>query len=441
MSEQLPEMTRGIYNYPQNPVLWRLRAIVLFRLGFADLAAGDAYKAIQLLSKSNDENLSGIPLDIEAASAEAPDLKMINYTWLVISLIDTGDNNAAQAMLQKARAMYPSHPDLKKIEQKVLIELEQNEKSRQDRLATMDPKYFSAASGFGSVRHLAYPFIPKAFLSRSEALIQITNKEIEIEAKAVFSGCSLRSSTVQDPTDSASSGAPSALGIFATRDIREGFPFIIDTPVLAATENYGRSCNATEICDNCYGKIPTNGPQKRSASCCTVVYCSQKCKDLAWKHYHQVLCKQDFNWVWDDSKTGRSIYDLDGPMWLRILAVCVQSKTHPLEHPLIASLTPLYDERVGRRWSLSNNIVMPNKILQQLGIDTYVDSRYDTWVLQTIWARNITNVHWGHSVSGVTSLRRCLGTELAAMRSEMSFAQTVSRHQPLKQIVGLLFSC
>ena len=88
-------------------------------------------------------------------------------------------------------------------------------------------------------------------------------------------------------------------------------------------------------------------------------------------------------------------------MWLRILAVCVQSKTHPLEHPLIARLTPLYDEYVYRRWSLSNNIVMPIKILQQLGVDTYADLRYDTWILQTLWARNITNVQIGKSVSGV----------------------------------------
>lgn len=302
-------------------------------------------------------------------------------------------------------------------------------------MATCDPKYFSTDSGFGSVLHLAYPFIPKAFLSRSEELIQITNKEIEIEAKAVFSGCSLRSSKVQDPTDSTSSGAPTALGIFATCDITEGSSFLIDTTVLAATGNYGRPYNATEICDDCYGTIPTDSSQKVSASCCTVIYCSHKCKDLSWKHYHQVLCKQDFDWVWDDSKTGHSMYDLDGPMWLRILAVCVQSKTHPFEHPLIARLTPLYDELIARRWSLSTHIVMQNKILQQLGIDTYANSRYDTWVLQSIWARCITNAEEFHSVSETyfLTVRQCSGTELAVVRSEMNFTQPFLRYRPLKR--------
>ena len=279
----------------------------LSKLGFADIATGDAYKAIQLLdaklsrllggSTSNYEDLSGLTLDIEAASAEAIDHQKISYIWFVSVLVDTGDKTTAQKMIQKARARYPSYSELETMEKSLAIALEEQEKARQLKIAKFDPKYFSSDPKFGSVRHLAYPFTPKAFLSRSEELIQATSREIEVEAQAIFSGCSLRSSAVQDPTDLTSSGAPTALGVFATCDIAKGFPFLIDTTVLAATENYGRSCNATRICDNCYGAIPSNSPQKRSAACCSVIYCSQRCKDLAWKNYHQVLCKQDFDWV------------------------------------------------------------------------------------------------------------------------------------------------
>ena len=307
MSHELPEITRRIYNDPQNPNLLMHRAMRLSNLGFADIAAGDAYKAIQLLdailrrllggSKSHYEDLSGIPLDIEAASAEAIDQQKISYIWFVSILVDTGAKIIAQKMIQQARARYPSYSELETMEKSLAIALEEEEKARQLKKATFDPKYFCSDSNFGSVRHLAYPFIPKAFLSRSEELIQTTIREIEVESQAVFSGCSLRSSTVQDPTVSTSSGAPTALGVFATCDIAKGFPFLIDTTVLAATENYGRSCSAAGICDNCYGTIPTSSQQKRSATCCAVIYCSQKCKDLAWKNYHQVLCKKDFDWV------------------------------------------------------------------------------------------------------------------------------------------------
>lgn len=80
-------------------------------------------------------------------------------------------------------------------------------------------------------------------------------------------------------------------------------------------------------------------------------------------------------------------------MWLRILAICVQSGLHPLEHPSIAALTPNYesDDSIFRRWSLASNVDLPQKILTTLGVDIFKDLRYDTWVLQTIWTRMINN--------------------------------------------------
>lgn len=408
MSEELPEITRSIYGNPKNPGFLVHRAMNFSKLGFADLAAGDAYKAIQFLdarlrlflgdSKSNYEDLSG---DLRAATAGGTNLQKSSYLWLGSILKDTNDLITAQTMIQEARVRYPSDPDLENEEKSIATRLEVRKMAQQLQTATINTNLFSFDSTFGTVFHVAYPFIPKNFLGRNEELIQKTKKEIEKEAMALFSGCSLRPSTVQDPTDLTSSGTPTALGIFATCDIPGGAPFLIDTPVLAATENYRPTCDALEICDNCCGTIPTNSTQKRSADCCKVLYCTQKCKNLAWKNYHQVLCKQDFSWVWEDSKTSISRYDLDGPMWLRILAVCVQSQTHPLEHPLIARLTPLYDEHAPRRWSLSNNIIMPIKILQQLGIDTYADSRFDTWVLQCVWLRIVTNAQGSSNVSKV----------------------------------------
>lgn len=73
---------------------------------------------------------------------------------------------------------------------------------------------------------------PETFLSRSEELIQATRKEIETEAETSFSSCSLRSSTVNNSTDAASSDNPTALGILAIRDIAVGQPFLIDIIVL-----------------------------------------------------------------------------------------------------------------------------------------------------------------------------------------------------------------
>ena len=403
MTQKLPGITQGMYNNPQNPMFLKSRAVAFLELGFAELAAGDAYKIIEFLdeklradfqkSYSSYEDLSGIPFEeARAAVAAFADMQKTSYKLLFYGLQDINEGTTAKAMVQEARTRYPSDRDFEMMKEQNGWVLEEGVIAKHLRKTDNDPRPFKNTSNrdHGTVFHLAYPFIPQAFLSRSEELIQATKKEIEGKAKAFFSSCSPSSSPVQAPTESTSNGAPPALGIFASRDLAEDEPFLVDTTVLAATENYDRTRNTTEICDNCCGNVPTNSNQKRSARCCAVLYCSAKCEDLARKNYHEVLCKQDFSWV-RDSKTGHSHYDLDGPIWLRILAVCVRNKAHPLELPLIARLTPLYDEYTPRRWTLSNRIMMPLRILQQLGIDIYADSRFDIWVLQTLWARMLTN--------------------------------------------------
>lgn len=123
MSGELPEITRSIYSNPKNPTYLMHRAMNLSKLELADLAAGDAYKAIQLLdailrwflgdSKSNYEDLSGTLRD---ATAKATDLQKSSYLWFGSILKDTFDMKTAQKIIQAARIRYPSHPDLEDME-------------------------------------------------------------------------------------------------------------------------------------------------------------------------------------------------------------------------------------------------------------------------------------------------------------------------------------
>ena len=79
-----------------------------------------------------------------------------------------------------------------------------------------------------------------------------------------------------------------------------------------------------------------------------------------------------------------------------ILAACVQNNWHPLDRPSIARLTPLHD-KTSRLWTLSNNIITPIGILQQLGVE---DFHYDAWGLQIIWTRVINNQEEHHTPDG-----------------------------------------
>jgi len=182
-----------------------------------------------------------------------------------------------------------------------------------------------------------------------------------------------------------SSQSSNVLGVFATRAIKFSEAIIQDTPIFAAS-NISNSApwtqkstklKITNICENCYGRIPPLSRPTHS-TCCSTVYCHLNCQEIALASYHKVLCGQKFDWLYQEGAKKPGHLGLNGPMWLRILAACIQSDCHPLDHPSIANLSPLYDD-YSRLWSLSNNIVTPIKILRQLGIDVYSDMRYDTW--------------------------------------------------------------
>lgn len=245
---------------------------------------------------------------------------------------------------------------------------------------------------YGGVQHLAYPFVPAKYLSRPKDLIEST--------KALFRAAS--SSCVLSRSQMSSSASSNVYGVFVTRNIGVAKRLVEDTTILAAsivsapTPSIFASMfaalkpKALRICEDCYGTIPPQS-QPTTSKCCGATYCSSHCHSTALASYHKVLCGQNFDWLSQEAVEKDEAFVLNGPKWLRILAVCVQSDCHPLEHPSIARLTPLYNERMTRPWSLSNNVITPIKILQQLGIDAVKDLRFDTWVLQIVWARIINN--------------------------------------------------
>jgi hypothetical protein len=196
-------------------------------------------------------------------------------------------------------------------------------------------------------------------------------------------------------------------GLFATSNIEQGKVIFIDETSWGATTipainkiNLPGLRYAAFRCEMCCGMTMIWHKVIHQAECCTAFYCGDYCLEEAKATYREVICGKDFTWLTTSPQakaTPVHTYDLDGIMWLRILAICVQSGVHPLDHPLVAALTPNYEspDEVGRRWSLETHIDVPQRILTALGIDIFTDVRYDTWVLQTIWARMINNVRGG----------------------------------------------
>lgn len=278
----------------------------------------------------------------------------------------------------------------------------------------------------GIVQFRRYPFMAPEHVHRNAQLISSANAQLlKMGAPCVIreSNFGISSSPPVPPSKGlggwksvkaflgfSSESQSDTFGVFALSDIRKGDIIFKDHTTWGASNfpavfpfktDGGQTIPMTR-CDNCCGVTTPWNKGTYQPTCCKTTYCSNDCLETAKKTYHQVICGKDFSWLFDTPKPGTKpgreakpdLSDLDGQLWLRILATCVQSGLHPLEHPSIASLTPNYEMANGdggRRWALASHVDVPQRILTSLGVDIFKDLRYDTWVLQTIWARLINN--------------------------------------------------
>lgn len=416
--------TKYILDTPYNPEYWFRRADRLLRLGYPELAAGDAKKACLLLEPALEYEENDLGMKVRVAFDKflrfeeedkgkermepgqwvfhveqcLTDLLRNTYRVLLKAVEFTLNPWEALHICQEAKIRFP---DDEFFPQEFRVYKAQFEKARQSiRMEGHDGAESNRQLVQGRVFLRQYPFVPPEYLRRSETLV----RSLEREFIAASSNC--KPARIPDTKDlDVFSGPSDVLGVFASSDIAVGDCLFIDTTVIGATNTLLTPDEV--ICGTCCGTILPDRNETMSAECCSAVYCSKQCQTRASVSYHKVLCGKDFCWLFEAAKTANHVNHpgLDGLVWLCVLSLCVQSNCHPLEHPLLARLTPQYHSKTVDRWSYEWNVDMPIRILRQLGIDIWADHRFDTWVLQTVWARLINNrnvqTHNGRPVYGV----------------------------------------
>lgn len=234
---------------------------------------------------------------------------------------------------------------------------------------------FILQSGVITVR--CWPWLSPSQLMRNKDLVTGVNNEFR-EASGV---AEVRISTIRTPSNGGETVRGSdVLGIFATQDISRGQTVLVSHTVITAT-----SVVSPKICHNCCRDMASLGI---SCTTCSVNYCSLRCRTAAQNAYHKVTCGKDFSWVYE---ADRNDIGQQATLFLRVLAICVQSGMHPLDHPLIARLTANYEGDHSEHFTFAADIQTPIRILQDLDVDPFADSRFDTWVLRTVWARLVIN--------------------------------------------------
>ena len=425
--EFIAAKTKQILIIPYNPEYWFRRADALLALGYPELAAGDARKACLLVECALDNIESEIGKRVTSAfgtflrleeydegkERKEPhqwtsrvqecmtELLRNTYRVLIKAVEFTLDPWEALHICQQAKIRCPEDSFFPHEFRVYKKQFEEGRRSilSQGHGAAEANRYLIQ----GIIYLRQYPFVSLAHLRRSQTLITSVQSELDI----VSSKCKLARSPDLEDSDGISS-ASAVLGIFASSDIAAEERLFVDTTMIGGTNTLLTPKEL--ICESCSGTIPPESKKKVSAACCSTLYCSKQCQTKASASYHRVLCRKDFSWLFEAAKTANhcNLPGLDGLVWLRVLSMCVQSDCHPLEHPLLARLTPQYSSDTVNRWSYEWNVDVPIRILQLLGIDVWADHRFDTWVLQTVWARLMNNrnvrMHHGRPVCGVHPL-------------------------------------
>ncbi|KAK2628909.1 hypothetical protein QTJ16_002012 [Diplocarpon rosae] len=427
--------TKRIQETPYLHFIWWERGAFLSQLGFPELAASDAYKAILLCNAGLDLcsplgsivrfttamyavfNTDGLTMQTseqlfrQVVGENLLTIRKSSYEMLINSMMDLFAYTDVIKTCIEARNLYPTGGE--SFDERNLIAKKQfhsNAKAHADSgFSIKDQKQNLVA---GSCRVRSYPWLPARQRVRDKGLISIANNDLRVSSNSLEIQPSTIGGSVQGLAQ------PNCFGIFTTRRILKGKPF------LKQTHPFAISLEQPELqCGNCFHFL-ADCSSVLDLKCCSIYrYCSTKCVTAALDNYHRAICGKDFSEIinrahnsyggksegtkypggetemghftgWADKATDFKTMDPHfryveqvPVILIRYLAMAIQYGGDPLDHPHIAPLVA-NDTATGiMSWSFNGMILGPIKALEIMGIDIFADQRFDTWVLLTMWCR------------------------------------------------------
>lgn len=417
---ELSRLTKEIADLPYDPEPWLHRGQCLRLLGYPELALGDVYKA-RLLTEAALANTRALSTTTTGDNAlltfgmkiwwlhttdpawekwksmiTTPELlrsrvtDILNklelqvWTELMEGLIALNACHDYVQLSREAVAKFPSD----EIFPSELINAESWFKQRQEILQTqynegeISANLMHSTLYNGGVFPVAYPWMTEDLITRENTCFE----QMQNEFKRESTNCTVSRSAIRNVHDDEESLSQNdVFGVVATRNIALAETVLIDRTVAGVICSIGRCATC---CSNLSGSIAN--------SCCTVEYCSNACAKTALETFHPPLCRKDFTYLFDAAESAELSSDisLDSLLLLRVLALAIhEGAAHPLNTSLLARLTPAYQIDNLIIFNFPDHIVTPIRILQELGIDVFTNSAYDTWVIHTMRCRLQNNKH------------------------------------------------
>ncbi|EGR52293.1 uncharacterized protein TRIREDRAFT_73904 [Trichoderma reesei QM6a] len=432
--ERRQVLTDGLKSLPYDLVLYLERAVVYADLGYPDLAAGDAYRALLLadevlndgfefhdqakecLGRYNGELLpdtvvygqlaeeypdlaNGTPGDPDVTSDQLARLASTRaYQILSLNLLLCGCLRSALQFCERGLAAAPHNDTL--LHTKGHIDTAARQKLGR---ATYE---IDDLPDFGLVRREVYPwndhepdrFSPESLQALNDGLKEMAPKcAVQVATLPVL----LEGDSDTDSLDSIPTCKQ--LGVFAQEDIEPGEVVLREYTLLTANNRHKDS-----VCDACSSELAPLGSSENQSiqceECFDTVFCSQECYDQAQSRYHPAVCDKDVDSIAKDPSAFEADETLHLLLLARVLAMAVNEDVHPLDVREVkfiwGDFIPTEANEIDvspnagppPEWTLpfsfKYNIETPLHILEKMDIDIYANlMEYDLWVLNTLYAK------------------------------------------------------
>ncbi|OAR01171.1 hypothetical protein LLEC1_07542 [Akanthomyces lecanii] len=428
------QLTEGLASLPYDLVLYIERAVVYADLGYPDLAAGDAYRALLLTDEVltegfefHEQALAALRLRLpsplpdvlshgklaeewlphrdvatpgndEAVHALARLCAIRAYQIISLSLLLCGCLKSAFTFCERGLAASPNNQELQ--DTKSNIETMARRRLRRDKFDVGD------LPDAGLVRREVYPWNDHEPDRFAKASLESLNAGLKKAAPK----CAVQVATLPVLLENASSSTDSLdiiptcqqLGVFAQEDIEPGEVVLREYTLLTANNRLKDS-----VCDACSSDLPPIGSEQEPVQCdeCyDTVFCTQHCHDEAQERYHPAVCDKDVDAIAKDAdkyEAGDTLYLL---LLARVLALAAHQEINPLDVPEVkfiwgdfvpsrtndidVSLTAGPPPEWTLPFSFKYNIETPLHVLEKMDVDIYATlSDYDLWILNTLYAK------------------------------------------------------
>lgn len=317
------------------------------------------------------------------------------YRILAISLLLCGCLKSAYEFCTRGLAITP--------EDEELLQAKEYIKQIAKRRLKVEEVDLNNLPDQGLVRREIYPWNDHEPDRYSQETLEFLNKELSIAAPKLEVKVVELPNLIDAVRDADGEWTRSKqLGLFAKEDIEPGEEILDELSLLAANNLLKES-----LCDACSTDLPPLTIDSKVVSCedCDdIMFCNDDCLMRAQESYHPAICDTDIDTIAKDPDPKEKPFALYLLLLGRTFAMAATQEVHPLELkevkyiwgdflPTLSNAVPLSpNSEPPPIWTLpfsfNSNIASPLHILEKMDIDIFASiDQYDLWVFNTLYAK------------------------------------------------------